>query len=398
MSKQLPMTPELEAQIRASVNDANMDVSKLAVFESRTLSTKPIKKYGLFNGAKVSPGTLQQMADLVTAVGGAIPMQIMHNTEVLPVGRVFSGTLNNMPTGDVELISRFYIPTEKTQLVNDINNSVIDEVSVGLLTEHAFCSECNFDYFGEEADIMNRINLTCNEGHTIGEKGVHVNLVGVASWSELSLVNRGAAKDAKILSRARINMNADAIKKLAASTVPLESRFLTESTKMDTINLKETNTMDEKVFGMLTANANELATVKLELSTKDTALTAVTNEKTALEAKLKSTEEELTALKASAPEQATLLAAAKETNEKLTASVEKLLPHVNAALVASGEVETDLKDKDFSSLLELVESKGLKLHQVFGVAKTDGTKTDETKTAEFSEHRKEAFKTSKPTR
>lgn len=399
MSKQIQMTAEIEAQIKASVNDTNLDVSKLAVFEARTLSTKPIKKYGLFNGAKVSVGTLQQMADTLNAKGGAIPMQIMHNTDVLPVGRVFQGQVTDMGTGDVELKTLFYIPKDKTELVNDINNSVIDEVSVGLLTEHAFCSECNFDYFGEEADIMNRINLTCNEGHTIGEKGVHVNLVGVASWSELSLVNRGAAKDAKILSRAQLNMNADTMKKLAASTVPLETRFLTESYKMDKINLKETTTMDKEVFGMLQASATELATVKLELSTKDTALKAVTTEKEALEASLKSTKEELDALKASAPEQAAKLAAAAETETKLTATVEKLLPHVKAALVASGEVETDLEGKDVTALLELVETKGYKLHQVFGVqAKSDGSKADDKKTVEFSDHQKEAFKTFKPTK
>ena len=399
MSKQIQMTAEIEAQIKASVNDANLDVSKLAVFEARTLSTKPIKKYGLFNGARVSTGTLQQMSDMVSAKGGAIPMQIMHNTDVLPVGRVFSAQLNNMDTGDVELVSLFYIPKDKAELVNDINNSVIDEVSVGLLTDHAFCSECNFDYFGEEADFMNRVNLTCNEGHTIGEKGVHVKLVGVASWSELSLVNRGAAKDAKILSRAQLNMNADTMKKLAASSVPLETRFLTESYKMDKINLKETTTMDKEVFGMLQASATEMAAVKLELSTKDTALKAVTTEKEALQASLTAAQTELDALKASAPEQATLLAAAKETETKLTAAVEKLVPHVKAALVASGEVETDLESKDVTALLELVESKGLKLHQVFGEkAKTDGTKTDDKKAAEFSAYQKEAFRTIKPTK
>ena len=44
MSKQIQITPEIEAQIRASIGDDTADVSKLAVFEARTLSTNQLKK------------------------------------------------------------------------------------------------------------------------------------------------------------------------------------------------------------------------------------------------------------------------------------------------------------------------------------------------------------------
>lgn len=401
MSKQIQITPEIEAQIRASIGDDTADVSKLAVFEARTLSTKPIKKAGgLFNGARVSVSTLKQMAELVNSPGGAIPIQIMHNTDVLPVGRVFQAKTFDMPTGDVELRTLFYIPKDKVELVNDIQNSVIDEVSVGLMTEHILCSECGFDFVGPESDFMNRFTATCSEGHVVGENGVHTNLVGVASWSEVSLVNRGAAKDAKILSRAQQNMNTDTAKKLAASGAPLESRFFVASYKMDeNVNPKETKTMDKEVLALLQASATEMATVKIELSTATTALTAVKAEKDALAAKLASAEQELESLKAAAPEQAALLAAAQETQTKLTAAVDKLLPHVKAALVASGEVETDLEGKDLTAMLELVETKGYKLHQIIGSKPvSDGTKADVKVNAEFTEYQKEAFRTTKPTK
>lgn len=402
MSKRLEMTPEIEAQIRLSVGDENLNVSNLAVFETRTLSTKPIqRKAGMFAGARPSVGTLQQMADLVNAPGGAIHMQIMHDTGVLPVGRVFKGSLYDMGNGDVELRTLFYIPTDKTQLVSDIENSVIDEVSVGLMNEHLFCSECDFDYLGEEADIMNRLTLTCDEGHTIGTDGVHVKMVGVASWPELSLVNQGAAKDAKILSRAKQNMGQKTMERLAASNTPLESRLFVASLKMEdkTVVKKPQgdSTMDEKVMVLLQAKADEIATGKVELAKvvgENTTLTATVAD---LTAQLAAANTELTALKAdtSATELAAKLATAEAATTELSAAAEKLLPHVKAALVASGEVETDLPET-LTAMLAKVEEKGYKLHQLIGtLPKANASKTDVegTASAEFSKHRQEAFKT-----
>lgn len=405
MSKRLEMTPEIEAQIRLSVGDENLNVTNLAVFETRTLSTKPIqRKAGMFAGARPSVGTLQQMADLVNAPGGAIHMQIMHDTGVLPVGRVFKGSLYDMGNGDVELRTLFYIPTDKTQLVSDIENSVIDEVSVGLMTEHLYCSECDFDYLGEDASIMNRLTLTCENDHVIGQNGVHVKMVGVAAWPELSLVNQGAAKDAKILSRAKQNMGQKTMERLAASNTPLESRLFMASLKMedktDVKNPKETSKMDEKVMALLQAKADEVATGKAELAKvvgENTTLSATVAD---LTAKLSAAMTEIDTLKAD-PAKAELsakLAEAEEVKTKLSDAANKLLPHVKAALVASGEVETDLEKLDFAAMLALVETKGYKLHQLVGtLPKTNGTKTDakDEANAEFSKHRQEAFKTIK---
>ena len=405
MSKRLEMTPEIEKQIRLSVGDDNLNVSNLAVFETRTLSTMPIKrKAGMFAGARPSIGTLQQMADLVNALGGAIHMQIMHDTGVLPVGRVFKGALYDMGNGDVELRTLFYIPTDKTQLVSDIENSVIDEVSVGLMNEHLYCSECNFDYLGEDSTIMNRLTLTCENDHVIGQDGVHVKMVGVAAWPELSLVNQGAAKDAKILSRAKQNMGQKTMERLAASNTPLESRLFIASLKMeektDIKPSKETFKMDKETLALFQGQAQEVAEGKVKLAAVEGENTTLKASVTDLTAKLDAANQEITTLKAdpAKAEIAAKLAQAEEDKTKLSDAAAKLLPHVKAALVASGEVETDLDSMDLAAMLAKVEEKGYKLHQLVGtLPKTNGTKTDDKNTAEaeFAAHRQEAFKTIK---
>lgn len=403
MSKRIEITPEIEAQLRASVGDENLDTSKLVVFEARTLSTKPIKrKAGMFAGARTSVGTLNEMADLINAPGGAIHMQIMHDTNVLPVGRVFKGSVYDMGTGDYELRSMFYIPADKTQLVADIENSVIDEVSVGLMTKHLYCSECNFDYLGEDASILNRIMLTCENDHVIGENGVHVKLVGVAAWTELSLVNQGAATDAKILSRAKQHMSQNTMERLAASATPLEARLFVASFKMDektdVKTPKENPKMDEtKLMAMLEASAEKVANGKVELAAAVGENTTLKAANTDLQAKLDAALAENETLKAD-PAKAELsakLAEAEETKTKLSEATAKLLPHVKATLVASGVVETDLEKLDFAAMLALVEEKGYKLHQLIGtLPKTNAAKTDakDEANAQFSKHRAEAFK------
>ena len=148
-----------------------MDISTFAVFEARMLSTEPVSQKGFHDGARVSRSTLVEMEEFVNTSGTNIPLQTMHDTRVLPVGRVFSAKIRDLPTGETELIGRFYIAASdnfKKSLIADIESSTIDEVSVGLLAKHAFCSECGFDYFGEDADFINILTMTCDKDHTIG--------------------------------------------------------------------------------------------------------------------------------------------------------------------------------------------------------------------------------------
>lgn len=396
------MTKDIEAQLKAAIGDQEIDVSKLTVFEARTITTEPVTTSQLFyNGAKFTVSTLREMADHVNQPGNAVPLQIMHNTDELPVGRVFAGSVHQMPNGEYELRTMFYLPKDKTNLISDIENSIIDEVSVGAMPDHAFCSKCNFDFVGPDATFLQRITGECENGHIMGQDGAYAQLVGLSGWKELSLVNRGAARQAKILSRAKQSMSKETSNRLAASGTALETVLLTATYKMDNIE-NNTNKGDiemselKELLATLTTNITELTAVKSELKTtqdsitaKDTAIADLTAANKALETE----NAELKAAQSNDVDKASVLAQAKEAETKLKDAADKMRPHVEAALVASGGTSADLKeDMDLTAMLTLIEEKGLKLHQAVQ-AKSDD-KDDQLK-AGMSDKYNLAFKTRK---
>lgn len=395
------MTPELQRTIRAALGDPNADTSRFVVFESRALSTEPLSKGGFFSKARVSPQTLKDMEAFLSQPASAIPLHIMHETDgPLPVGKVFSAKMYAMANGEYELRSQFYLPTEEAALIAKIETSVVDEVSVGIQTQHAFCSECNYDYFAADSDVMNFFTLTCPDGHQIGLDGVHVRLVGLDDWSELSLVGQGAANKAKILSRDQQVMSKDLVERLAAGKTSTAIR-LTASYKMDDkVKLPTTSqgesTMDPKDFlTQLEATSTKLTSTSVELARATDAVAALTAENTALKASATEKDAKIKELEAA---QGT---STKELTDKLAASQAALkaaedvvAPHVKAALVASGVAEADVPT-ELPAMVKLVEDKGLKLHQIITPgAKSVDPKTDLSKTGSADLAKKSAFKLS----
>ena len=391
------MSSEIEARIRAAVGDDSLDTSSFAVYEARALSTEAIKQPGFFNKARFNRSTLAEMVELLNTPGKAIPLQIMHDNEVLPVGRVFSASLHDLPNGESEVRVQFYLPPSKSNLISDIDNSIIDEVSVGVLTKKALCSECEFDYFGPEATFSNFMNLTCDNDHTIGEDGVHIRAIGLRDWAELSLVNRGAAKDAKILSRAKQAMSEDTVKKLAASAVPMEAQLFTTTNKLeakasDKQNSKGDLSMDKETLALFQAKTEEAVTLKAKLGEAETKLSGLEDKVAELTATNETLTSEIATLKEASENAAELSAKVTETEKQMTEAVEKLLPHAKAALTASGVADADLP-KDLAGLFSTIETAGLKLHQVFGSEPKAVEAKLGTKEVNTSQFRNEAFKT-----
>lgn len=399
--KRVKITPKIEAQIRAGVDDPQADVSNFAVYESRTLTTEALNASGLFRGGRVSVGTLEDMVASLNKQGGAIPLQVMHDTDVLPVGKIFHGETKLMENGETEIRSLFYVSPSQDKLIADIEASVIDEVSVGFRPEHIYCSECGFDYLSEDATFSNIYTATCNEDHTIGQSGVYGRLVGLKSWMEVSLVGKGAAKNPKILSRAKQSLGQEAVDRLAASGKPLEASTVSAHYKLEASasanNNKGDLEMDEKLMAQLTAKIEEVATVKAELKQKDEAKAAVDAKVTELEASLKAKDAEIAELSKDV-DKAALTAKVEETETNLKGAVEKLRPHAVAALVASGKTAEDLKeDTSVTAMLEIIESAGLKLHQVVAASASDKSEEESKKLVATAAtlRAKEAFKTPK---
>lgn len=395
-SKRVPMTPKLAQKIRTALGDAEMSVDNLVVYEARALSTEAIKrKSGFYNGARFNRSTLTQMAELINKEGHAVPLMIMHETEVLPVGKVFSAEVHDDENGESALFTQFYIPKDKTDLVSDIDNGLIDEVSVGVLTQKALCSECNFDYFGEEATFSHIWNLTCPEGHTIGQDGVHIRAVGLKDFAELSLVGRGAATNPKILPRAKQVIGSETMDRLAASAAPLDARLVTVLSKIELSNTKPQGdkSMDKEQMGLFKATVEEAANLKVELTASKTAAEEANKKVVELTATNETLVAEVAQLKSGNEKVAELSDQLTAATKELTEAAEKLVPHAKAALTASGVAEADLPTT-VTALLSLIEEKGLKLHQVFGAGQVSveakaGAETDENRQAQF---RSEAFK------
>ena len=395
MAKQLEKTPEIEAEIRASVDDDTLDVSTFAVFEARMLSTEAINQKGFHNGARVSRSTLVEMAEFVNSRGTTTSLQTMHNNEMLPVGRVFNGSIKEIDNGETELRGMFYIaPVGELEkgLIAKIEASVIDEVSVGLLSKKALCSECGFDYLGSESDFFNLMTMTCEEGHTIGEDGVHLRLVGMDTFAELSLVGRGAAKDAKIFSRAKSSLGEKSVERLAASGVPVAAHVLTASYKMD--NKPNATLKGETNMGLetlLAEKSQELGTTTLELSQAVKSIEGLNGEIVSLKASAEEKDAKIVALEAAKDTDVAELTAAKVALEdQVTQAKEFVLADLKAALVASGEKADDVPE-DLIAMFALIKEKGLKLHQMFGSTPvSSGTPTD-VKTEVSAKRRKSNF-------
>lgn len=261
--KRLPMTPELIAEIKSVVGE-DVDPSGFAVFEAIAANNLPLPgKDGLiFEKAIITPLTLQQMADNING-GNHLPLIRNHDLAETPYGRVFRAKTMFADDGSVELRSLFYIDDTEPEIAAKLDTGSLDEVSVQLLASQILCSECGFDYRGEEADWTNFMDRACNNGHEVGKDGVHVRLVGLQIFTELSLVTRGAAKNPKIVGKSASKLAAP-LQALAARGFEVDTLFLTASKGELKVDLQVLLAqLDEKTTLAATATAN-LATVTAE--------------------------------------------------------------------------------------------------------------------------------------
>lgn len=398
MSKRVAYSQELESKIRAAIGDPEFDTSSVTVYEAKFLSTEPVKKNGFYNGARMTTTTIHEMAEFMSQPGNAIPLHIMHEDSFLPVGKVISAKAIAMNNGETELRGQFYLPNSETELINKIDTSVIDEVSVQVKSQHAFCSECGHDFFPLNQDNwVDFFTGTCPNDHVIGQNGVHARLHKMEDWVELSLVGKGAAKKAKILPRAKqaLAMSGTMADRLSADKT-LEASMLTASCKLNKGEVKMSaeydallSKYDAKVveFAQLSA---ELSAAKEKLAAKDAEVTALTTDLTKEKEKVEKLEKDSKESDV-AVVQDKLAASEKELKD----ATEKLLPHAKAALVASGMAEADTPTTLLAAA-EAIEKAGLKLHQAVnaGNSTTPGSKddVDEAGLKAAEERRKGSFK------
>jgi hypothetical protein len=276
MTKRVAITPQIRAALDKAAGTA-IDPNTVAVFQASAANTKPLMKKGtVFENATISRSTLSDMAAYLNG-GESVPLHTLHMQGMeLPVGKLVSAEVVDLADGSSELSTLFYVPLDtQPALVADIEKAIIDEVSVGLSSKALLCSECGWDYKGPDATFMNLYDRVCANEHSIGTDGVHLNVVGLERWFELSLVSKGAARNAKIRDRVKASLDAPALERLAAAGRPIGADLLIAST-----SLKEPAVMD---LSALTATIADQAG-KLALATAD--VTRLTASEIALKAQI----------------------------------------------------------------------------------------------------------------
>lgn len=318
--KRLDLTPELLQLIKDRVGqDVNLD--GIAVFETITLNTLPLpgKKGSFWEGAVATPLTLRQIADHIND-GGHVPLMQDHDMSGSPKGRVFSAGLSYAEDGSFEVRTLFYLDATETELASKIDAGTQDEVSITFLPTSYLCSECGYDYLGDDATMEHFWLRTCANGHLIGSDGVHVIMAGLASLTEVSVVARGAANKPKIVGRSASKLAPASAQRLAARGFEIDGLVVQAKLgehQVDTSKLTA-DLIDAKTqVGVLTAAA----------TAHDAALTAANDRATGLETQLTAAQADVTRLEA---ELATANEASKAPEATaavtwLTASLTKLL-------------------------------------------------------------------------
>lgn len=370
MAKAVEVTQNIvEAMQRAFGQQVNP--ADYTVFEATAVNNSPLNKRGtLFEGAVITRGALMEMADLLNS--DSVPVIYNHNSygndEVMPVGQVFMGRVVEDDDKEyAELRVLFAIANsendpKRTTLVNDLNKGVINEVSIGALFKRAISSETGFDFFGPDASMLDILNREDDEGNVVGE-GMHVILSGLDSWMELSLVQRGAARRARIAVKEDQVFSEDRRQRLAASGIPTEAVILTASFS-DGQSKRSDDMSDIKEFtASLTALSGDLATAKVEL-------TAAKAKNTELEASLAAKTE---ALEAAQAELAALKEASEQEPEAVKAARDLVISAVKAVRAAAGNDEEVAEDAKLADLVDEIKEQGVKLHQAVGAGEDGKT-------------------------
>ena len=387
--KRITITDKMLESMKHGFDDPELQASNYVVFETVAVTTRPLNKRGtIFDRATILESVLQEMATQVNAEGGFVPLILQHDTaggNVTPSGKVFEGAV--YPTDDGlfhELRVLFAMPDPETdgnairaQHTRDIDNGLLDEVSIGASFKQLLSSaNPTFDWFGNEADIMNFFERTDDEGNSIDAGETHGIAKGLRSWTELSLVVRGASDGAKISSSSKQKLSKEytedsgMFRKLAASADFDMADLVTFSSTAGKPEEKTTPNgdieMDSKVIlAELTAKGAEVGTLTAKLEASDakvTELTASTTELTESVATLTTEKAALTTKVADL--EAQLEDAPEGSKAELKEVIDFLDEQLSAAVTASGKTDVKTEDMTASQKVAFIKETGVTLHQL----------------------------------
>ncbi|MBC2806558.1 hypothetical protein ACCS91_33390 [Rhizobium ruizarguesonis] len=282
--KQIEKTPAIRALLAASAGD--VDIDALRVYEAIAFNTLPIRKeHPLYKGARADRAFLLEMANELKRESR--PVQIMHDSSPLPIGRVFHGEVVDVGV-DSELRALFFLDPTADAEATKIEAGSVDQVSVSVLAKQMLNSKSGFDYFGSDSSSDNIWSGMDNDGNQVGKNGVYARMVGLDKFFEMSLVGQGGAQNARIVSRDRSHFG-QSLERLAASGMDPNSLVL-----LATATPPKDTSMDlATLVTNLTATTADLTNAKRDLTdsqgkvtTLEATITEQTTKITDLEAQL----------------------------------------------------------------------------------------------------------------
>lgn len=263
--KQIEKTQRIRDLLTASAGD--VDVDALRVYEAIAFNTLPIRKeHPLYKGARADRAFLLEMAAELRRESR--PVQIQHDKEPLPIGRVFHGEVKD--TGvDSELRVLFFLDPTANAEATKIEAGTVDQVSVSILAKQLLNSKSGFDYFGPDASYENIWSGTDPDGNQLGKAGVYGQLRGLANFWEMSLVGQGGAQNARIVTRDKSHFG-ESFERLAASGMDPNSLVLNA-----TSTPKETKMDLSTLVADLTSKTADLTNAQRDLTAAQAQVTAL---------------------------------------------------------------------------------------------------------------------------
>jgi len=367
--RELPVTSEIAAAITRVNGGAKVDLSKIAVFESRSLNTRPLRREkGLFQKAVNTRRTLEEMAQTLNSSDEGIPLHQMHDTELLNVGRLFMARVDQANDGAFELSSLFYVPRTNVELIESINTGTTDQVSIGINAEKLLCSACNFDY--KTGTMENLMDLTCDNGHQLGVDGAHIIVDGLAQWIEQSIVDTGASKGSRVVGNDSSRFANTEFYKLAAKNHQNDHKtFLPLIANLADIISEEIPSMNkDDISALLDAKFKEQgAATDTLIALKDAEIATANAAKTAADAEVARLTDALAEAEGKIDAEAGTKLAAAEA--ELTEVRAFLIEQATAAQVATG-VKAPQEAVDSKAAITLIKESGKNLVNLFATKET----------------------------
>ena len=224
MTKRVVLNETIISKMK-SVLGEDISPDNYVVYKARAISTEAISKRGsnLLNGATPTENFIRSIVAMANEPQKNVSVHTMHDDRSLPIGRVFD--MWEVVEFDSVHAAYAYLAILKNDenkgVIEKIDCGILDEVSIGFEIKSGKCSVCGWDFFdnnlSEDDKFEHLWNATCANGHVMGKDGAHLVLDAPKSFSEISIVNQGAAHKAKIQEIAKFSLSFEDAKKDAKS-------------------------------------------------------------------------------------------------------------------------------------------------------------------------------------